>query len=61
MEQVSQDVLKRLEETENEDEWNAICDEVKADGGYPVDWFTKVIKSGLCARVQARWKQGRGP
>lgn len=48
----------KLVASKNEDEWNAICDEVKAarGGKYPPDWFARVMMSGLGARAQERWK-----
>ena len=49
--------LARLKATQNEDEWNAICDEVKVytktlsederSGDYPKWWYSEVIASGL--------------
>ncbi len=35
--------------------WNAECDKIKAKhGGYPRDWFEKVILSGIVASVARR-------
>lgn len=39
------------------DEWEATCRRVKAsrNNRYPSDWYSKVIASGLIARIAARW------
>lgn len=52
--------IRDLEATSCEEEWNAICDRVKAahGGQYPVDWFVKVNLSGLMGRVAVGWKIG---
>ena len=33
----------------NEAEWNATCDKIKAarDGQYPPDWYVEVIATGM--------------
>jgi len=51
-------MLQRLRETKSEAEWNATCDEVKKanNGGYPTDWFAKVILSGLAHEAQGNWR-----
>ncbi len=49
--------LNRLKATKSESEWNALCDEIKnKNGGYPSDWFAKVVLSGLMASAQNNWK-----
>lgn len=53
---VSESDLTELGGTKNEPEWNAICDRVKKRcGGYPPDWYGKVVASGLLARTAASW------
>lgn len=53
---MTQDELTNLESCKSEKEWNTVCDEVKAaHGGYPSDWYAKVVMSGLMARVAARF------
>jgi hypothetical protein len=48
--------LEQLRSAKNEIEWNAACDAVKkAHGGYPHDWFLKVMISGLAAEVAKNW------
>ncbi len=49
--------LKSLEQAKTADEWNAICDRVKAanDGRYPDDWYTRVVMSGLLDRTARGW------
>jgi hypothetical protein len=44
--------LKLLESTKSLAEWDAACDTIqKAHGGYPSDWYEKVLRSGLANRV----------
>lgn len=53
---ITQEELDKLNSTRNEKEWNSICDQIKlAHGGYPSDWFAKVIVSGLLAKVAIQW------
>ena len=48
--------LKALEESSTENEWNTNCDSIKdAHGGFPVDWFPRVVLSGLLERTAAKW------
>lgn len=58
--------LAKLEASKSEQEWNAICAEVKAyaetlpdnerSGDYPSWWFRAVILSGLMARAVVNWR-----
>lgn len=52
---MTEELLNRLRNTKSEQEWNSICDEVKRNGGYPADWFAKVILSGLASKAQKSW------
>lgn len=56
---ITDDEIKRLEETKSEAEWNAACDDIKrARGGqYPPDWWPKVSQSGLVRRVATSWNK----
>ncbi len=55
---ITQEELDRLSNTKNDSEWNAACDDIKkAHGGYPHDWWPKVMQSGLAAKVAANWGQ----
>lgn len=42
-------VVKMMESSKSEDEWNANCDKVKAafGGNYPPWWYAKIVMSGL--------------
>lgn len=58
MSTITQEELSRLATTVNASEWNAICDAVKkAHGGYPDDWYKRVVLSGLARAAELR--QGR--
>jgi hypothetical protein len=47
--------LDRLEGAQSEQEWNEACVAIReAHGGYPNDWFIRVMHSGLSKRVLAR-------
>jgi hypothetical protein len=51
-----QSVIALLESSQSALEWNRNCDRVKKEcGGYPPWWYEKIIMSGLCDRVAARW------
>ena len=51
------DVIKLMESSVTEEEWNSNCDEVKRQcGGYPAFWYSRVILSGLAARMSLRWR-----
>lgn len=53
---ITNEELAALEATKNETEWNNTCDAIKAaHGGYPADWWPKVMMSGLAARVAQKW------
>jgi len=54
---LTQKELEQLENCQSEEEWNSICDEIKAtrNGQYPPDWWAKVKLSGLGERIAARW------
>lgn len=55
---ITQEELDRLRSSKNEEEWNAACDAIKkAHGGYPHDWWAKVMQSGLAAQVADNWGQ----
>jgi hypothetical protein len=45
--------MAMLEACKSDDDWNAACSTIKSarGGGYPPDWFSKVVMSGLAARV----------
>ena len=51
------DVIKLLESSQSEQEWNKNCNEIKAanDGHYPGFWFQEVVVNGLMAHVSSRW------
>jgi hypothetical protein len=55
---ISQGYLNRLRYSKSEEEWNFICDEMKKEyGGYPEDWYQKVIRSGLIIETQMFWNK----
>jgi hypothetical protein len=49
---LTEEELQSLKDSKTEDEWSALCQAVKkARGGqYPLDWFAKVIQSGLSSQ-----------
>ena len=58
------ETVKRLLATESEQQWNAVCDELKretrnATGGtkdYPDWWFPAVMLSGVFGKAKQNWK-----
>jgi hypothetical protein len=56
---LSNDELKLLESAKTDEEWNSACSTIKSHhgGGYPRDWYAKVIASGLAARVASQFGQ----
>lgn len=50
--------IEDLKATSCEEQWNAICDRIKAANGnaYPTDWFPRVCQSGLMAQTVRSWK-----
>lgn len=54
---LTDDEFDRLLACRTEEEWNRMCDSIKAvrDGGYPTDWWPRVVKSGMMSRVSRTW------
>lgn len=54
---ITDEEIDKLKKTNNEGQWNAVCDEIKkARGGqYPPDWWSKVKQSGLMDEAIARF------
>lgn len=51
-------VIKLMESSKTQEEWNNNCDLVKGRcEGYPEYWFKEIIQSGLASRVLARFGQ----
>lgn len=50
--------LASLRATRSEQEWNRLCDTIKAlrGGQYPDDWWPKVVLSGLMSEAQLNWR-----
>lgn len=57
MELLSEEELNQLEAVQNRDQWKNACLSIKSNHGgkYPQDWYEKVLKSGLVARVLTRF------
>lgn len=55
---ITNEELSKLRSTRSEQEWNSICDEIKAarNGQYPPDWWAKVMMSGLASAVRDQWR-----
>ena len=53
--------MAAIEAVTTEEGWNDVCQTIKRThgGGYPYDWFERVNKSGLMARIFARFKDQR--
>ena len=48
-----EDVVQYMSASENEEDWNARCDDVKRanDGYYPGFWFVAINTSGVMAKI----------
>lgn len=56
MNKLTEDDIKELERADSDEQWNVVCDRVKAENGnqYPSDWYEKVIKTGMIGGFEAR-------
>lgn len=63
MHNLTDDELNKLSTSNSEQEWNKVCDEVKdaRSGGYPPDWYQKVLASGLATQKQLDWQAIHSP
>jgi len=53
---LTQEELAQLKASKNEEEWNATCDAIKkTHGGYPSDWFVRVIMAGVLSTTSRNW------
>ena len=59
LESLTNEEINKLESAKSAAEWNQVCNEVKrARGGeYPLDWFKRVIQSGLMASASSQWEK----
>lgn len=54
--------VQQFRETKTEDEWNDLCDTIKHRyGGYPADWFQKIVISGVMAEAKLNWSKNKNP
>jgi hypothetical protein len=50
------EVVKLMESSKSEKEWNDNCDKVKrACGDYPSFWYSSIILSGVANRTMAKF------
>lgn len=54
---ITEKELHELEKCQSENDWNIICNNIKAvrGGVYPSDWWEKVELSGRSSRISSRW------
>lgn len=54
---LTEEELNRLRNTNTEWEWNEACDDVKRARGnqYPEDWYQKVLASGVAGAAMVRF------
>jgi len=51
------EVIKLMESSKSEIEWNANADKVKkACNGYPDFWYKAIVISGIMANTQDNWR-----
>lgn len=52
---ITDEELKALADSKSEEEWNRNCDLIKKNhGGYPSDWYSKVIATGLVVKTKMK-------
>lgn len=51
--------FEALKNSKNQTEWADLCDKIKhaRSGGYPSDWYVKIIMSGLAMKTKASWQK----
>lgn len=54
---LTQDEITALKNTKSVEEWNKICDQIKAkrNGQYPSDWFSVVVQGGIMNERAGAW------
>jgi hypothetical protein len=54
-----EEVVKLMESSKSEKEWDDNCDTVKKAhaGRYPEFWFVAILLSGVANRVMSSWKK----
>lgn len=53
-----QEVIDLMASSQNETEWNANCDKVKAAcGGYPPFWYAAIMLGGILREYRTKWGQ----
>lgn len=53
-----EEVVKLMESSKTEAEWNRNCDEVKRRcNGYPEFWYSSIVMSGLMHRVTSKFQR----
>lgn len=50
---LTEEEMQRLQSVKSSQEWNEACDAIKGarEGGYPPDWYEKVIMTRLADKV----------
>lgn len=54
---LTQDEIVALKNTKSVEEWNKICDQIKAkrNGQYPPDWFNTIVQGGIMKEQTKAW------
>jgi hypothetical protein len=59
---ITNEEIKLLESAKSSKDWDDACDLImKAHNGYPSDWYSKVIASGLSRRVFSSFDKSNQP
>ena len=56
MENITDQEIEMLKACKTEEDWDKTCDTIKKarNGKYPIDWFPKVILSGLMDQIMGQ-------
>ncbi len=56
MDRMTDEQIQWFKDANSEKEWNEACDRLKkAHGGYPSDWWTTIMGSGISRDAQMRF------
>jgi hypothetical protein len=54
---MTDDEVAEFENATSEAHWNDLCDKIKSKyGGYPTNWYARIMLGGVAARAQSRWR-----
>jgi len=53
---ITEEEIELLKASMSDEDWNNACSQIKeAHGGYPSDWWSRVMASGLGDEIMNKW------